>query len=57
VGVWAFIAIAVKQWQLNNGIAISALIASLILLVAISIHAYRNREYNVFAKISRRENV
>jgi hypothetical protein len=56
VGIWAFVAIAVKQWQLNNSIAITAIIASFVLFIAISIHAYRNREYNILAKLSKRQN-
>ncbi|WP_018616373.1 hypothetical protein [Segetibacter koreensis] len=55
VGIWAFIAIATKQWQLHNNISVAALIASFVLLIAITIHGYKNRESNVFAKISRGE--
>jgi hypothetical protein len=55
VAIWAFIAIAVKQWQVHNNISVAALIASFILLIAITLHGYKNRESNVFAKISRGE--
>lgn len=55
VGIWAFIAIAVKQWQLHRNISVTALIASLVLLIAATIHAYKNRADNMLAKISRDE--
>ncbi|HEX8333140.1 MAG TPA: hypothetical protein VF622_10980, partial [Segetibacter sp.] len=55
VGVWAFIAIAVKQWQLHHNVSVAAIIASLILLVAAGIHAYKNRRSNILAKIQRGE--
>lgn len=55
VGVWAFVAIAVRQWEVNNPISIAALVASGILITAIFIHAYRNRQYNVILKLKRSE--
>ena len=44
VGIWALMAIAVKQWQLNNEIVIAALTASAILIVVIAVHAFKNRK-------------
>ncbi|MBN3580874.1 hypothetical protein JYB64_00645 [Algoriphagus aestuarii] len=43
VGVWAFIAIAVRHWESIPEIQWTAAIASLILFVAASIHGYKNR--------------
>lgn len=55
VGVWAFIAIAYRQWTDQPMIAWSALGAGLLLFVAISLHAYKNRRYNLGAKMRRKE--
>ncbi|MDA3865246.1 MAG: hypothetical protein PF489_00700 [Salinivirgaceae bacterium] len=44
VGVWAFVAIAVKHFGKTDMLANAALVAAAILLIAISIHAYRNRK-------------
>mgnify|MGYP001098142549 CR=1 FL=1 len=43
VGVWAISAIAVRQWGDHPTIQWTALVCALVLLVAISIHGYRNR--------------
>lgn len=55
VGIWAFIAIAVKQWQPHHTISVTAIIASLVLLVATTIHGYKNRASSPFAKLRRDE--
>lgn len=55
VGVWAFIAIAVRQWSNYNNIVITAIAASAILLIFTGIHGYRHRNYGVNAKIKRGE--
>ena len=55
VGIWAFIAIAIRQWSLHKDIALTAIIASIILLVLISIHAYKGRNYTPFVKLKRGE--
>ena len=55
VGVWAFIAIAVKQWNAHNDVSIAAIIASGALTAASIIHVYRNRKYNIVAKLQRGE--
>jgi len=55
VGIWAFIAIAVRQWQDHNNIAIAAIVASIVLFIVITIHAYKNRYCNPFVKIKRGE--
>ena len=50
VAIWSFVAIAVKQWQLHFNISLAALIASSVLLIAISIHAFKNRQVNLLRK-------
>ena len=55
VGIWAFIAIAVRQWENHNNISIAAIIASVILLAATAIHAYKSRNYSPLAKLKRGE--
>jgi hypothetical protein len=55
VGIWAFIAIAVRQWSAHKNIAATAIIVSIILSVLITIHFYKNRNYIPFAKIKRGE--
>ncbi|MCA1760288.1 MAG: hypothetical protein LC658_11015 [Bacteroidales bacterium] len=44
VGIWALVAIAVKQWQTNSEIVIAALAASAILFVVIVVHGFKNRK-------------
>ncbi len=55
VGTWAFIAITVRQWNNYKDIALTAIIASVILLALIFIHAYKGRYYAPFVKLKRRE--
>lgn len=55
VGIWAFIAIAVRQWTNNNDISIVAMVAAIILMVLIGLHGYKKRYYSPFAKIKRGE--
>lgn len=55
VGIWAFIAIAIKQWSLNTGIASTAILASAILLIATMYHGYKNRSTAPDKKIKRGE--
>jgi len=55
VGIWAFIAIAVRQWDDHKNIAITAIAAATILLISIIQHGYKNRYYAPFAKIKRGE--
>ena len=55
VGVWAFIAISVRQWHLHFDIAVAALIASLILITVSAIHVNKNRYYVIRAKLKRGE--
>ena len=51
VGIWAFIAIAFRQWDANFSIALVALLCSVVLLIAISIHGYVNRKYSIVNKL------
>jgi len=55
VGMWAFIAIAVRQRTVHGELEITALAASLVLLGAIGLHAYKNRKYNLASKLHQRE--
>ncbi len=55
VGVWALIAIAVKQWEMNSAIVYAAIIGSLILLMYITIHGFKNRKTSPFMKIKQDE--
>jgi uncharacterized membrane protein (UPF0136 family) len=55
VGIWAFVAIAVRQWHTHNNIVITAITASALLLVVTAIHGYKGRYYNPAAKIKRGE--
>ena len=55
VGIWAFIAIAIKQWNDYRNIAITAIVASVILLLVIGWHGYKNKYYSPGSKIKRGE--
>ena len=55
VGIWAFIAIAVRQFDVHDDIAFTAIIASVILTILIAVHFYKNRYYIPFVKIKRGE--
>lgn len=55
VGVWALIAIAVKQWELNASIVYAAIIASAILFLYVAIHGFKNRKTFPLLKIKRGE--
>ena len=55
VGVWAFVAIAIRQWDVHKDIALTAIVSSVILFVLISIHGYKGRYYTPFAKLKRGE--
>ncbi len=55
VGIWAFVAIAVRQWSSHNNIAYTAIICSAILAVLITIHFYKNKNYIPFVKLKRGE--
>jgi hypothetical protein len=55
VGIWAFVAIAVKHWAKIDAIVFTALIASSILFIAIFLHAYINRKTLPHNKLIRKE--
>jgi hypothetical protein len=55
VGIWAFIAIAIRQKEAYSNITTTAIAASAVLFIVISLHAYKNRNYNLFKKISKGE--
>jgi hypothetical protein len=54
-GTWAFIAIAVRQVGVHDDVAITAIIASVVLTTIIAVHFYKNRYYIPFIKIGRGE--
>lgn len=55
VGIWALVAIAVKQWQVYPEIVFAVLAASAILFIAISVHGFRNRKTSPVEKLKRGE--
>jgi hypothetical protein len=55
VGIWAFVAIVVKQWDANREIAVTAIVLSAILFLLIAYHGYKNRDTSPFRKIQRGE--
>ncbi len=55
VGIWAFIAIAIKQWDINQNIAIFAIAGAVILLIATAYHGAQNRATAPDQKIKRGE--
>jgi hypothetical protein len=55
VGVWALVAIAVKQWELNTNVVYAAIIASTILFLYVTIHGFKNRKTSPLLKIKRGE--
>ena len=55
VGIWAFIAIAVRRWNGDKEIAIAAIISCIILVAIIARHGYKNRYYAPGNKIKRGE--
>jgi len=55
VGVWAFVAIAVREWNNYKDIAYTAIIATVILMILIAIHFYKGRNYIPFVKLKRGE--
>lgn len=44
VGIWALVAIAVANWERESSIAYSSIIIAVILLINISIHAFKNKK-------------
>ena len=50
VGVWAFIAIAVRQWAVHDEIVYAALAGAGVLLIVVSWHGYKNRATSPFKK-------
>jgi len=53
VGIWAFIAIAVRQGSTHPAIETTAVLAAAILLILIAWHGYRNRATSPFEKMKR----
>jgi len=55
VGIWAFIAIAVRQWSVYNEIVITAIAGAVILFIVISWHGYKNRATSPLEKLKKRD--
>ena len=55
VGMWAFMAIAVRQRALHRGLEMTALGPTLVLLIAISLYAYKYRKFNRASKLQKGE--
>jgi hypothetical protein len=51
VGIWAFIAIAVRQWSVYDEIVYTAMAGTLVLLLVVSWHGYKNRDTSPFKKL------
>ena len=49
VGIWAFIAIAIRHWGNYEGIAYTAIVAAVVLLLSIFYNAYKNRNHLTFS--------
>jgi len=50
VGVWALVAIAVRHWGEIPALQWTALAWAIVVFIAVSIHAYQNRDTNPFKK-------
>jgi len=50
VGVWALVAISVKHWHTESTLVAAALAASGVLLIAIAVHAFKNKAAQQLAK-------
>ncbi len=55
VGVWALVAIAVKQWQVSEIVAYSAIVASVVLFIAALVQASGNLDTMPYKKFKRGE--
>ena len=49
VGTWGIAAIAYRHWDSEAALAITALIAAVVLFIASSFHAYKNRKSAPFS--------
>lgn len=54
VGAWAFIAIAVKHWEMYDKIVITSIAATVILLASAGYHAYKNLESSPIKKLRKK---
>lgn len=54
VGIWALVAIYVRQREAHSEIALTALFGTFVLLVTVAVHAYRNRATNPVVKLLQR---
>lgn len=54
-GIWGFVAIAVKHWETNSALVLTALAGAFVLLLASGYHGYKNKETAPAAKWKRGE--
>ena len=52
VGIWAFIAIAVRQWSVHSEIVYATLAGAAVLLIVVSWHRYKKRAPSPFKKLA-----
>ncbi len=55
VGIWALVAIAVKQWEVSRFVAYAALLASAVIFITAMLQASKNMNTMPFKKIKRGE--
>lgn len=55
VGVWGLIAIAYRQWETNNSVVITSLLAAGILFGYTAYHGFRNKETSPFMKFKNKD--
>lgn len=55
VGVWALIAISVRQWQNHQSIVVAAIVAAVILFIAVAVHGFKSRDTSLLLKMKRGE--
>ena len=55
IGIWAFIAIAVRRWNDHKEIAVAGIVGCIILVAVIARHGFKNRYYAPGNKIKRAE--
>jgi hypothetical protein len=55
VGVWGFVAIAYKQWDSHDAVAITALLAAAVVFIYAGYHGIKNGDTSPFAKAKRGE--
>lgn len=55
VGIWGFAGIAVKQWNNETSVAVTAIIGAVILMITAGYHGYKNQETSPAVKLKKGE--